>query len=165
MHSAGAADGAPAPRMRIVGCDRSPECSSLADYGRRFAYAGGVPLDWSSGALAEGLACYRRTEFFEAHEHWESVWLQLEEPEKSFLQALIQTTAALHHLRAGNRVRRGFTVAAEPCAGWKRRPACFGGIDAETLRAEIRAWLQALENAGGRRAGACAADSAGRRGK
>ena len=33
-----------------------------------------VSLDWQHGALAEGLACYRRQEFFLAHEHWEDVW-------------------------------------------------------------------------------------------
>lgn len=108
-----------------------------------------MPLDWKSGALAEGLACYRRTEFFEAHEHWESVWLQLEEPEKSFLQAVIQTTAALHHWRAGNRVGAA-SLLRRALRRLETRPACFGGIDAGTLREEIRAWLQALENAGGR---------------
>jgi hypothetical protein len=53
---------------------------------REIAYAEGVSFDWSCGALAEGLTCYRRAEFFLAHEHWESVWLTLEEPEKSSLQ-------------------------------------------------------------------------------
>jgi uncharacterized protein len=55
-------------------------------------------LDWSCGELAEGLRCYRAEEFFLAHEHWEGVWLKAQEPEKTFLQALIQTTAAFHHL-------------------------------------------------------------------
>ena len=40
-------------------------------------------LDWSSGALAEGLECYGTGKHFEAHEHWESVWLKSEEPEKT----------------------------------------------------------------------------------
>ena len=66
------------------------------------AYAQGVTLDWQSGELKKGLACYRRKQYFEAHEHWELVWLQLQEPEKSFLQAVIQTTAAFHHVQAGN---------------------------------------------------------------
>ena len=59
----------------------------------RIAYAGDVSIDWNREELAEGLACYRRGEFFVTHEHWESVWLTLEEPEKSFLQALIQMAA------------------------------------------------------------------------
>ena len=61
-----------------------------------------MSLNWKSGELADGLGCYRRAEFFLAHEHWEIVWLRLDEPEKSFLQALIQTTAAFHHLQTGN---------------------------------------------------------------
>jgi hypothetical protein len=109
------------------------------------AYAEGVTLDWRSGALAEGLGCYRRAEFFEAHEHWESVWLQLEEPEKSFLQAVIQTTAAFHHFQTGNR-----TGTASLLGRALRRmdgcPAWFGGVEVERLREEVRKWVVALES-------------------
>jgi len=68
-----------------------------------------MTLDWQNGALAEGLACYCKCEYFLAHEHWESVWLQLHDPEKSFLQALIQVTAAFHHLHTGN-IRGGLSL-------------------------------------------------------
>jgi hypothetical protein len=104
-----------------------------------------MSLDWKSGALAEGLTCYRRAEFFLAHEHWESVWLGLQEPEKSFLQALIQIAVACHHLRAGN---------AAGAASLLRRalrrvevlPASFGGIAVTPLCTEVRACLCALES-------------------
>jgi predicted metal-dependent hydrolase len=108
------------------------------------AYAEDVNLNWESGKLAEGLACYRRAEFFEAHEHWELVWLELEEPEKSFLQAVIQTTAAFHHFYAGNPIG----AASLMRRAVRRMDACskeFGGLDVERLRAELRAWLRALE--------------------
>lgn len=101
-------------------------------------------LDWNCGALAEGLACYRRAEFFLAHEHWESVWLILEEPEKSFLQALIQITAAFHHLQAGNSLgavsllRRALR-RLEPC------PASFGGIAVASLYTDVYEWLRVIE--------------------
>jgi uncharacterized protein len=42
--------------------------------------------------------------FFEAHEHWESVWLTAQGPEKTFLQALIQVAASFHHFHRGNRL-------------------------------------------------------------
>ncbi len=104
-----------------------------------------MSLDWNCGALAEGLACYRGAEFFEAHEHWECVWLGLEEPEKSFLQALIQMTAAFHHLKAGN--SRG---AASLLRRTRRRleicPASFGGIAVAPLLSEVGDWIRALEN-------------------
>jgi len=34
-----------------------------------------MPLDWSPGKLQEGLRRFHSGAFFEAHEHWESVWL------------------------------------------------------------------------------------------
>lgn len=103
-----------------------------------------MSFDWSSGALAEGLDCYRNSEFFLAHEHWESVWLKLEEPEKSFLQALIQTAAAFHHLKSGN---------SEGAASLLRRSlrrlelcqTSFGGIATGRLCGDVREWLRALE--------------------
>jgi len=111
-----------------------------------------MTLDWQSGPLAEGLACYRSGEFFDAHEHWEAVWLGLEEPEKSFLQALIQMTAAFHHLESGN-----FAGARSLLGRARRRllacPAWFGGIPVEPLAAEIGLWLEALEAGAGARPG------------
>lgn len=103
-----------------------------------------MSLDWSCGALAEGLQCYKSGEFFLAHEHWELVWLQCEEPEKTFLQALIQITAAFHHLQ-----RRNLLGAASLLRRALRRldafPAAYSGIEVEDLRASVRAWLQALQ--------------------
>jgi hypothetical protein len=103
-----------------------------------------MPLDWSCGALAEGLQCYKSEEFFLAHEHWEGVWLECKEPEKTFLQALIQITAAFHHLQ-----RKNFIGAASLLRAALRRldafPAAYGGIEVEDLRASVRAWLRALD--------------------
>ena len=103
-----------------------------------------MPLDWNCGALAEGLQCYKSGEFFLAHEHWEGVWLKCEEPEKTFLQALIQISAAFHHLQRKN--LRGVTSLLR--AALRRLdafPAAFGGIEVEDLRASVRAWLRALD--------------------
>jgi len=103
-----------------------------------------MSLDWSCGALADGLRCYESGEFFDAHEHWESVWLKCGEPEKTFLQALIQITAAFHHLQ-----RKNFRGAASLLRGALRRldsfPAAYGGIEVEVVRESVRAWLRALD--------------------
>src|SRR5208283_5098512 len=61
-----------------------------------------MPLDWTHGDLLEGLRCFHSGAYFEAHEHWESVWLTAREPEKTFLQALIQVAASFHHFQRGN---------------------------------------------------------------
>jgi predicted metal-dependent hydrolase len=103
-----------------------------------------MELDWSRGELAEGLRCYCAEEFFLAHEHWELVWLRLPEPEKTFLQALIQVAAAFHHLQRGNRpgaesLLRHAQRRMEPL------PDVFGGIAVEPLRSQIEERLSALE--------------------
>jgi len=101
-------------------------------------------LDWERSALAEGLRCYRNREFFAAHEHWEGEWLRAAEPEKTFLQALIQIAAALHHFE-----RRNFAGAASLMRASLRKlesyPAAFGGLDVESIRDSLRAWLVALD--------------------
>lgn len=101
--------------------------------------------DWRYGPLAEGLACYRSAQFFLAHEHWESVWLCLEDPEKSFLQALIQVTAAFHHLQAGQS-RGAVSLLRKALRRLELSPARFGGIAVAPLCAEISAWLRAMES-------------------
>lgn len=50
----------------------------------------------------EGLEHALLGRFFEAHESWELAWLARSGHEKLYLQALIQTAAALHHASAGN---------------------------------------------------------------
>jgi predicted metal-dependent hydrolase len=101
-------------------------------------------FDWSEGALAEGLRLYEAGQFFTAHEAWESVWLGSPEPEKTFLQGLIQVTAAFHHLQRDNRLGTVLLLQAA-----LRRldlyPASFGGISVAVLCGDIRERLRMLE--------------------
>ena len=103
-----------------------------------------MKFDWTEGALAEGLRLYDAGEFFAAHEAWESVWLLAREPEKTFLQGLIQVTAAFHHLQRDNLL--GTTRLLQAALGrLERYPAYFGGISVDLLRDDIREWLKTLE--------------------
>jgi uncharacterized protein len=103
-----------------------------------------MPLDWSSPHLATGLTCYNSSQFFEAHEHWECAWLQLSEPEKSFLQALIQMTGAFHHLHRGNIVGAS-SLLRRTLRRLEICPPVFGGLFLAPLLHEIRAWIVAIE--------------------
>jgi predicted metal-dependent hydrolase len=49
-----------------------------------------------------GIVLFNRGDFFEAHEVWESVWMETFTPEKKFFQALIQAAVALCHFCNGN---------------------------------------------------------------
>lgn len=106
-----------------------------------------MPLDWSSGALAAGLDCYRSEAFFDAHEHWEDVWRQLQDPEKNFVQGLIQVTVAMHHYRNAN-VEGARMLLERASRRLEVCPECFCGTDVATLRGDVRAWLRFLESAG-----------------
>jgi predicted metal-dependent hydrolase len=107
-------------------------------------------FDWTNGALADGLRCYRNQEFFEAHEYWESEWLKCEEPEKTFLQALIQITAAFHHLQRGNPAGTASLLRAS-LRRLDNFPAYYKGVAVEELRENARAWLDALQLSSGLR--------------
>jgi uncharacterized protein len=102
-------------------------------------------FDWNSGPLAEGLRCYRAMEFWNAHEHWESVWLTLSEPEKSFLQALIQVSAAFHHLQTDNR-RGAISLLGRALLRLDRSSPEFCGVNVALLRDQARQWHTALTN-------------------
>jgi hypothetical protein len=106
-----------------------------------------VSLDWKSGPLAEGLVCFRNAEFFLAHEHWESAWLTLEGPEKTFLQAMIQVTVALHHHQSGNRAG-ALSLLTRALHKLDTFPPSFGGIALAPFRADLHPWLHAIESGG-----------------
>jgi predicted metal-dependent hydrolase len=96
-----------------------------------------MEFDWTQGALAEGLRRYDAGEFFTAHEAWETVWLEAREPDKTFLQGLIQVTAAFHHLQCNNPLGAARLLHAA-LRRLERYPACFGGISVTVLCSDIR---------------------------
>jgi uncharacterized protein len=103
-----------------------------------------MQFDWTDGPLAEGLRLYNAGEFFTAHEAWESVWLGSPEPEKTFLQGLIQVTAAFHHSRHDNPLGTVLLLQAA-LRRLDQYPVCFGGISVALLRDDIRKRLHMLE--------------------
>jgi predicted metal-dependent hydrolase len=49
-----------------------------------------------------GIVLFNRGDFFEAHEVWESLWMDTFGPEKKFYQGLIQAAVGLLHFCNGN---------------------------------------------------------------
>ena len=101
-------------------------------------------FDWTTGPLAEGLRLYDAGEFFTAHEAWESVWLKAPEPEKTFLQGLIQVTAAFHHLQRNNRLGTVLLLQAA-LRRLERCPPGYGGIAVALVCQDVRECLRKLE--------------------
>ncbi|HEV2214365.1 MAG TPA: DUF309 domain-containing protein [Terracidiphilus sp.] len=94
---------------------------------------------------AEGLRCYEGGRYFEAHEHWESLWLEKRDPVKSFLQSLIKIAAAMHHLRRGNRVG-ALSHLRKVQARLAEIPAEFYGVKVSALRGDIERCIAEIEH-------------------
>lgn len=90
-----------------------------------------------------GVALFNSGEFFGAHEVWEELWLAESEPDKTFLQGLIQLAAAFHHYARGNS-SGAQTLLAAGIIKLQRFPAAHGGIALAELRREATCWAQAL---------------------
>ncbi|HXX44299.1 MAG TPA: DUF309 domain-containing protein [Candidatus Acidoferrales bacterium] len=90
-----------------------------------------------------GIAHFNAREFFEAHEAWEELWLRAQEPQKAFLQGIIQVAAAFHHYQRGNSNGAKSLLAAGITKLEGFSPS-HGGIDLAALLAAAHAWADAL---------------------
>jgi uncharacterized protein len=96
-----------------------------------------------SEQFRRGIASFNARKFFEAHEIWEELWLVEPEPEKTFLQGLIQLAAACHHHSRGN--SRGMqSLLAAGLAKLGRFPDNHRGVALAELRAESKEWAETL---------------------
>jgi predicted metal-dependent hydrolase len=97
-----------------------------------------------SKKFRRGLEHFNAREFFEAHEAWEELWLVEAEPEKTFLQGLIQLAAAFHHYGRGN-MRGARSLFAAGIAKLARFPDDHRGLALGKLRAKAEQWAKTLE--------------------
>jgi hypothetical protein len=91
----------------------------------------------------KGLAHFNAKKFFEAHEYWEEIWLVESEPEKTFLQGLIQITAAFHHRQRGNPEGVELLLASG-IVKLLRFPADYHGLAIGELRENAKRWARAM---------------------
>lgn len=75
-----------------------------------------------------GIVLFNRGDFFEAHEVWESLWMETHGPEKPFVQGLIQAAVGLCHFCNGN--VRGAVKLYRSSRGYiERFGPVFWGLD------------------------------------
>ena len=97
------------------------------------------------GLFHEGLILFNAAHFFEAHEVLEHVWRAVPEPERKFLQGLVQIAVALHHHSTGNVIgcrsllQRGLRNLAP-------YPDRHCGLELAFFRDEVEQWRLALES-------------------
>jgi predicted metal-dependent hydrolase len=89
-----------------------------------------------------GIDHFNATEFWEAHEAWEELWLAAETDLEQFLQGLIQLAAAYHHVKRGT-FRGAVRLFDAALARLDRFPRPHCGLDlreAEAVAREHRQW-------------------------
>ena len=101
--------------------------------------------DREAELFAHGVTLFNTRYFFEAHEAWEEIWLHTAPPEKTFLQGLIQVTAAFHHhsrenLRGTKSLLRAGLLKLEDF------PPHHRSLHIEKLRKVARRWLEVLDS-------------------
>lgn len=92
-----------------------------------------------------GIILFNSGEFFKAHEVWEEIWLAADEPEKTFLQGLIQLAAAFHHYSRGNRAGTQSLVTAA-LQKLEKFPGDYFAINLALLRMATGEWATAPRN-------------------
>src|ERR1700728_325704 len=90
-----------------------------------------------------GIAHFNAAEFFEAHEVWEEIWLEEAEPEKTFLQGIIQIAAAFHHYCREN-ADGTETLLAAGIVKLARFPAHRRGLAIDELRSAAKQWARSI---------------------
>ena len=97
------------------------------------------------GDYLAGIDLYNEGEFHAAHDAWEARWVDEAGPrEKLFLQAMIQSAVAFHHLEIGRRgaARRMYLMAKEKFA--RLETPCFMSLDLVDYQAQLDRALQWL---------------------
>ena len=92
----------------------------------------------------EGIEHFNARRFWEAHEAWETIWLEAESDLDQYLQGLIQIAAAYHHVQRGTYrgAPRLFAAALKRLEGF---PLICCGLDrtkVESAARRHRAWLE-----------------------
>jgi len=95
--------------------------------------------------LERGVGLFNRGLYWEAHEAWEQLWLELEDEPKLFLQGLIQLAAAYH--KATVQMQPSGCVKLHRSALVKLTPAPrdFMGVQTEPLLGAARRTLAEAE--------------------
>lgn len=91
----------------------------------------------------EGIQCFNRRAFFEAHEVWEDIWRDDRSDSRHFYQGLIQFAICLHHFRNGN-TRGAKKLCISGSDYLERYRPAYLGIDLERLLQELHACCSEL---------------------
>ncbi len=97
--------------------------------------------------LYEGIRRFNEGRFFEAHDILEDLWQGYREPDRVFLQALIQSAVGLYHLD-NNNVKGARSQLSKACSKLEAFMPEYRGLCVDFLYASLKDHLRILEGWG-----------------
>ena len=93
--------------------------------------------------LQKGRELFNSGRFFEAHEVWEDLWRETVGLERSWIQALVQVAAALHHASRNNHTG-ALSLLEKAAIRLTYCPGDFQGLAIANFRQAIAGWIEEL---------------------
>ena len=93
-------------------------------------------------ALARGAELFNQGQYWEAHEAWEELWLELEDEPKLFVQGLIQAAAAGHKAFVQLQPRGCVKLLGTALEKLSRSPQDFLGVETRDFIAALERMLE-----------------------
>lgn len=91
--------------------------------------------------LARGAALFNARLYWESHEAWEELWLELEDEPKLFVQGLIQVAAAYHKATVQMQPRGCVKLLSTALEKLDPAPADFMGVETRRFLPAVRRTL------------------------
>jgi predicted metal-dependent hydrolase len=98
-----------------------------------------TPTPWA--ALARGAELFNQGQFWEAHEAWEDLWLELDDEPKLFVQGLIQVAAGYYKATVQRQPRGCVKLLTTALEKLDPAPADFLGVETRALLPAVRRTL------------------------
>jgi predicted metal-dependent hydrolase len=95
--------------------------------------------------FTDGVELFNARNFYQAHDPWESLWLERFGEEKDFLQGLILSAVALHHYTRGNLrgARSRYRLSVDKL---EKYPDAYWGVDLKNFRRRMSGTMHRLLN-------------------
>jgi hypothetical protein len=106
-------------------------------------------MDGLPDQFLRGIESFNAGEFFECHEVWEEIWQASAGVEREFLHAMIQSAAALLHVRRGN-LKGASSVYRRARQKMVSLPQIVMRIDTADFAAQLDSFFDALSETGNR---------------
>lgn len=87
---------------------------------------------------------FNQGEFYACHDTLEALWTEAREPERTFLQGILQLAVACYHLQNQNQ-RGAILLLAEGCRRLNHYCPAYGWVDVASLVQQAQALLECLQ--------------------